>query len=297
MTSLVTELQREALDRSVPTADLLRKALVAARKLKIEGIQSWLKSELNGYSDSDDIPKCRLVNGEIKAFNPYNGMWVPILLAESMVEEHTFLTNRKCAQSVAELEDLLAKRSGMLAMPYPFELSARLIGAIDLDSPPMLIVPAAKLRGILDATRTTVLEWALELEEQGVTGEGFTFSKEEQTAASGVVFNIGTMSHSQIQGGTRDSTQALAVSGVDLDEMRSFVKDLHASLSNLEFGPGERDELTQEIATMEAQLDSPKPNVTILRESSRSIRNILEGATGSALATEMVMRLGTLIGV
>ena len=297
MTSLVTELQREALDRSVPGADLLRKALVAARKLKIEGIQSWLKSELNGYSDSDEIPEYRFVNGEIKAFNPYNGMWLPILLAESMAEEHSFLTNRKCGQSVAELEDLVANKSGMLGMPYPFELTARLTRAIDLDSPPMLIVPAAKLSGILDATRTAVLEWALQLEEQGVTGVGFTFSKEEQIAAAGVVFNIGTVSHSQIQGGTRSSTQALGVSGIDLDEMRSLVKDLHASLSSLNLGPAERDELTQEVATIAAQLGSPKPKLAILREASRSIRNILEGATGSALATEILTRLGTVIGV
>lgn len=297
MTSLVTELQREALDRSVPAADLLRKALVAARKLKIEGIQSWLKSELNGYSEPDEIPEYRWVNGEIKVFNPHNGMWIPIMLAESMREEHRYLTNRPCRQSVAELEDLLANKSGVLGMSYPFELTARLTRRIDLDSPPMLIVPAAKLRGILDATRTAVLEWSLQLEEQGVTGEGFTFSKEEQTAASGVVFNIGTMSHSQIQGGTRNSTQALEVSGIDLDEMRSLVKDLHASLSSLKLKPSEQDELTQEIATIEAQLGSPKPKSAILRESSRSIRNILEGATGSALATEILTRLGTLIGV
>ena len=297
MTSLVTELQREALDRTVSTADLLRKALVTARKLKIEGIQSWLKSELNGYSGSEEIPEYRWVHGEIKVFNPYNGMWIPIMLAESMRDEHRRLTNRPCRQSVAELEDLLANKSGVLGMSYPFALTARLTREIDLDSPPMLIVPPAKLMGILDATRTAVLEWALRLEEQGVTGEGFTFSNEEQTAASGVVFNIGTMSHSQIQGGTRDSTQALEVSGIDLDEMRSIVKDLHASLSSLKLGPAERDELTQEIATIEAQVRSPKPKLAILQESSRSIRNILEGATGSALATDILTRLSTLIGV
>ena len=297
MTSLVTELPREALDRSVPAADLLRKALVAARKLKIEGIQSWLKSELNGYSNSEEIPEYRWVHGEIKAFNPYNRMWIPIMFSESMVEEHGYLTNRKCGQSVAELEDLLANKSGMLAMPYPFKLTARLTGAIDLDSPPVLIISAAKLRGILDATRTAVLEWALQLEEQGVTGEGFSFSKEEQTAAAGVVFNIGSMSHSQIQGGTSSSTQTFEVSEIDLDEMRCLVKDLHASVSSLDLGPAERDELTQEIATLEAQLGSPKPKSAILRESSRSIRNILEGATGSALATEILTRLGTLLGV
>ena len=201
MTSLVNQLQREALDRSVRTADLLRKALVAARKLNIEDIQPWLKSELNGYTNSEEIPEYRSVRGEIKAFNPYNGIWMPIMFPESSANLHRSLTNRKCGQSVAELEDLLASESRMLTMPYSSEVSARLTRMIDLDSLPVLVVSGAKLRGILDTTRTAVLEWALQLEEQGVTGEGFTFSTEEQTAAAGVVFNIGSMSHFADSGG------------------------------------------------------------------------------------------------
>ena len=222
MTSLVTELQREALDKSVEVADLLRKALVVARKLRIEEIQTWLKSELNGYSNVEEIPEYRSVHGEVKAFNPYNGMWMPIVFAESTADLHRSLISRKCAQSVAELEDLLEDKSGMLIMPYPSGVTARLTNALDLDSPPVLIISGAKLRGILDATRTTVLEWALQLEEQGITGEGFSFSKEEQTAASGVVFNIGSMSHSQIQGGTSRSTQMFRVSEIDIDAGAQF---------------------------------------------------------------------------
>ena len=296
MTSLVTELQREALDKSVEVADLLRKALVVARKLRIEEIQTWLKSELNGYSNVEEIPEYRSVHGEVKAFNPYNGMWMPIVFAESTADLHRSLISRKCAQSVAELEDLLEDKSGMLIMPYPSGVTARLTNALDLDSPPVLIISGAKLRGILDATRTTVLEWALQLEEQGITGEGFSFSKEEQTAASGVVFNIGSMSHSQIQGGTSRSTQMFRVSEIDIDAVRSLAKELESLLSNLNLGGTEREELNQEIATLKAQIGSPKPKSAILRESLLSIRKILEGATGSALATGILSRLDALFG-
>ena len=159
MTSLVNQLQREALDRSVRTADLLRKALVAARKLKVDDIQPWLKSELNGYTNSKEIPEYRAVQGEIKTFDPYNGIWMPIMFSESSANLHRSLTHRKCGQSVAELEDLLASESGMLTMVYSSEISAHLTNAIDLDSPPVLVISAAKLRGILDTTRTAVLEW------------------------------------------------------------------------------------------------------------------------------------------
>ena len=65
------------------------------------------------------------MHGEIKAFNPYNGMWIPIMFSESSANAQRSLTSRKCSQSVAELEDLLASKSGMLKMPYSPEITAR----------------------------------------------------------------------------------------------------------------------------------------------------------------------------
>ena len=297
MTSLVNELQREALDRSVRTADLLPKALVVARKLRREDIQPWLTSELNGYLDTSDIPQYRSVIGEIKSYNPYNGIWMPILFPESLADFHRSLTNRKCGQAVSELEDLLTSERDLLTMPYSAEVSARLTNMVDADSPPVMVISASKLRGILDTTRTTVLEWALQLEEQGVTGEGFSFSKEEHTAASSVVFNIGSMSHSQIQGGTIASTQVFERSEGELDDIRELIKELHSSVSSLDLERDISEELRHDIATLEAQLDSPKPEWTIIHESFRSIRNIVESAAGSAVITGMMTRLGALLGV
>ena len=149
----------------------------------------------------------------------------------------------------------------------------------------------------MDSTRTAVLEWALKLEEEGVIGEEFSFSKEEQAAAASIVFNIGSMSHSQIQGATRSSTQTFELTEINHDAVQSFVNELHPALPRLNLGHAELEELTQEIATLKAQLGSPKPKSTILRESLRSIRNILEGTTGSVLATEMLTRLGPVLGV
>ena len=124
----------------------------------------------------------------------------------------------------------------------------------------------------------------------------FSFSKEEQTAAASVVFNIGSMSHSQIQGGTSSSTQTLLLTESNLDEIRSLAKELHSSLCSLNLGRDEQEELSHEIATLEAQVDSPKPKSPIIRESLRSIRNVIEGATGNALATDILTKIGPLLG-
>ena len=57
MSSLVRELQTQALDSNLPVTDLLRKALVVARELEISALEEWVKSELSGYTEAKNIPK------------------------------------------------------------------------------------------------------------------------------------------------------------------------------------------------------------------------------------------------
>lgn len=64
-TSLVRELQREALDSNVPVTDLLRKALVVARKLGIKEFQEWIELELDGYKKGGGIPDYPVVKGTV----------------------------------------------------------------------------------------------------------------------------------------------------------------------------------------------------------------------------------------
>ena len=75
MSSLVLELQADAINQEVSCSDLLRKALVVSKKLEVDSIENWLYQELNGYSGSpsDEIPDYRIIRGQVKALNPYHG--------------------------------------------------------------------------------------------------------------------------------------------------------------------------------------------------------------------------------
>jgi hypothetical protein len=76
MDSLVLELQRECLAPGVSVADLLRKALVVARKLGVKDLQWWIENELNGYEATIKVPPYRITSGELKAWDAY-GAWIP----------------------------------------------------------------------------------------------------------------------------------------------------------------------------------------------------------------------------
>lgn len=290
MSGIVLELQREALDKTVRVSDLLRKALLVARKLKVNNLESWILSELNGYPDNSSIPDYRWVHGQIKVFNPYNGMWLPIMFQESQSELQRSLTRRKCNQAIAEIENLISTtKNGQLGMPYSAEIQAKLMKAIEyFESPPVLIVPESRLHGIIDAVRTSILDWALKLEEEGIMGNNLSFSDEDRKVASKIVFNIGSMSNSQIQADTSHSQQTLTTRSVDTKAIIDFIDKVRSSMLKLRLNEIESYKLKSELNTMEAQAKSPKPKIDMLQESMKSVRTILEGAAGKITATGLI---------
>ena len=82
MSSLVQDLQREALNSSVPVSDLLRKASIVARKLHIRDFEGWIMLELKGYSEQDEVPGYRIISGQMRVWNPYRGHQ-PLIVSQS----------------------------------------------------------------------------------------------------------------------------------------------------------------------------------------------------------------------
>jgi hypothetical protein len=209
VSSIVLELQRDALDSSIRVSDLLRKALVVAKKLKIQEFETWTSAELAGYGKALDVPSYRILEGQIQAYNPYNRIWMPVVFQNAQQAER--LSYRANGQSIAELEALAQKDDGKLLMPFPQHIQASLMQAAGLPFQPTLVVPHSGIIGILDAVRTIVLNWALKLEADGILGQDMSFTPQERQIASHHAYNInnffGPVSGSQIQQGTTESTQ------------------------------------------------------------------------------------------
>ena len=114
MESVVLQLQRECLDSTVPILEILRKALVVARKLSLAEARTWIEKELNGYASDDTPPRHRLLTGQIRVWNPYHG-WQPLIFENPEEAEH----RSKCfvAQPIGELENL-GNGTGTLQFPF-----------------------------------------------------------------------------------------------------------------------------------------------------------------------------------
>jgi hypothetical protein len=144
MSSIVIELQKNALDKNVSISELLRKSLVIARKLKIIEFERWVSSELNGYSKTDKIPEYRWGTGSVKAWNPYYG-WQPVMFKDNKTS--AAVSRRANNQSIAEIENLLEKDDGnsVYQMPFSVNTEDRLRKAIDFDTQITLFIPSTNI--------------------------------------------------------------------------------------------------------------------------------------------------------
>jgi len=140
MSSLVRELQRDALERKVQITDLLRKTLFVARKLKVVEFEKWSEKELNEYKDEREVPAYREIIGCVNAWNPVHG-WQRVVFNDSEIEH--LVSNRPCGQSIAEIESLLEHQAESMSFHMPFlpEMENKLRKLIGYDTHVTLLVP------------------------------------------------------------------------------------------------------------------------------------------------------------
>ncbi|MBA2876366.1 AbiTii domain-containing protein [Thermaerobacillus caldiproteolyticus] len=114
MGSLVRDLQKQAMDSSIPITDLLRNAYVVAKKLKIKEFEKWTNLELNGYKDNN-VPDYRIIQGQIKAFNPYYG-WIPVFIDNTKLTKA--LQIGVITQAISEIVTLINTSDETLQMKH-----------------------------------------------------------------------------------------------------------------------------------------------------------------------------------
>jgi hypothetical protein len=192
MDSLVLRMQQQAMDSSVAVTDLVRTALVVATKLEVQEFREWCELELRGYRDRN-VPGYRRVVGELKAWNPVLGGFIPVRFRDAGVARA--LATRAAVQPLGELERVYRDTGpdGSVQMP----LTPDVLNQVFANSPgyqmgmvPTVMLARTQVFGILDAVRNTVLEWSLRLEKDGILGEGMTFSSDEKQKAGQITYNI-----------------------------------------------------------------------------------------------------------
>ena len=289
MPALVPELVNMASDPAVSTADLLRRALVVARRLAVPDLVEWLSQEMNGYEDRESIPEYRTMWGQLQVLEPVTGAHIPFLIQNA--EKDELVRCHREGQPISVLESI-AVGEGEIVKFFPTTIEQKLMDSMRVRMRPRLVFSGAQVRGIVDGARNKILEWALDLEGRGIVGEGMSFTPQEKQAVQ-QHYHISNVSGSQIQIGSSGSTQTQAnTTGTDIDALKGLIQALGAVLEPVQ---GEvADQLRAELAALKAMAESPKPKWEIIKATAHSIKTVAEGAAGNILASLAQPHIATL---
>ncbi len=227
--SLILEIQQIAMDSTIEVTDLLRKALLVSKKLGLQDFQEWIGCELYGYKDKK-VPFYRKVRAELRVRNPYNGL-IPFYFHDSELA-NTFL-NISLVQPIGSIVDLIKSNkpdsTGPIARLSPEQEKFLLETQGEFSLPPVRTISINQLTTLVDIVRTKILEWALDLESQGILGEGLTFSALEKVKASSTT-SISIENFQGILGNVENSTVAqnldLSINKGDFESLQKELKKL-----------------------------------------------------------------------
>ncbi|MCJ7602328.1 MAG: hypothetical protein MUO63_12635 [Desulfobulbaceae bacterium] len=114
--SIITEMQRMAIDRKEDISDLLRKALLVATKLKLHDFRDWIDKELNGYRQGP-VPEYREVTASVWLKNPYHGL-IPVVFPTQEIAD--VVCNVQVRDPIGNLLSIVEKQTGDMSDPvYP----------------------------------------------------------------------------------------------------------------------------------------------------------------------------------
>ncbi len=181
--SIVLRLQKKCLDKNEDLQDLLREALVISKKLKLKDFEQWIKLELQGYKNIDEVPEYRKIRQTLQFFNPYHG-WQNAELTNQLSE---VMGIAPILEPISEIEYVISKSENGLYIPVPDKIAKTLRELYNLDFKSRFLIHETPVYGIIEQVRNLLLEWTLKLEEDNILGnDDLIFSDDEKKAAQSI---------------------------------------------------------------------------------------------------------------
>ena len=292
--SLVLQLQSLASSEHADIATLLRKAMLVSGKLDLSDFRAWIDLELNGYG-STPVPEYRKARAELRLKNPYHGL-IPLVIEDP--EFASEVQSIDIGDPIGNLVHLLENNDGGdLTYPMSGELTALLMRSQGRAAlPPVRMVSPGALASVVDCVRTKILDWSINLESNGILGEGMRFTMEEKQKATSEQ-NIQIQNFQGILGnveGENKITQNLdqnIVSG-NFESLASYLRAAKVSDDDIaELETAIRDDPTP-TSTSEIGENTSNWIGNMVTKAANGSWEISVGAAGELLATAIQLYFG-----
>lgn len=278
MAKLVIELQKECLNPALSYANLFQKAYFIAQKLEQKEMVDFLKNEINGYKNIDELPDIRYVDLTYKAFNPMRG-WIPFQIPSTGI--YSKLLKGPIFLSVGEMQKFLDAEDSVLNTVVPFELQRELIKNSNMffDTEIKAFFSKTQLVRILDAVKNQILDWSIDLERKGILGEDYIFSEKEKEIAKTMTIIInGNVNGANVVGNMTNSSATVNNNGkIDFDSLKKIVDQVKKELEKAQTADSEKViALKEKIELLERSIGNRDESSVI-----ETLKNIAMGAVSS----------------
>lgn len=235
VTSLLSDIQANAIDSSANITDLLRKCKVLAKRLGQEEMSHWVDQELGGYSEDEVLPDYRIVPAEARGnfYSSFRELKNGLIPSQCLPEKYRYLATtvylRGPISSIAHLAK--ASATDTPVVNWPADVVAVFSTGIYQDMACLnawQVISPATIVGILDTVRNRVLSFALEIETIAPNaGEVAEVSPATKKAVSQVFETIVHGNVGNITSGSHDFEQhnVMVVGKNDLASLRKTLAD------------------------------------------------------------------------
>ena len=193
--SLIAQIERDALDDSVPIATALRKCVVLGGKSGSEELRDWATRELKGYGPDDELPEYRVIAAPLLVDaikgnyqvtrQPFPPMSLPDFARKHIKEEV------RLNDGVGSIEALLEQAEIKLMPPMGTDLVNYMNKTSGVPYQHIVAiywgVSHAAVKGLLDQIRTALTQLVAELRANMVSGEELPSPEAADQAVSVVV--------------------------------------------------------------------------------------------------------------
>ncbi|HET8954080.1 MAG TPA: hypothetical protein VFN18_00305 [Solirubrobacterales bacterium] len=171
MATLLRQMQDDATDHEIPLATLLRKAMILARRLDYAPVGEWAQRELQGYPDDVDLPPYRAYRGchVVGDLNGFGGgrMTSQPLQSSVVAEEHRRgLFGFELRDGVPAYEAMVDAGENV-SFPWAMDVVAHYQSSFIQGwglANARRVLSGGEIRQLLDAIRTRLLSFTLEIE-------------------------------------------------------------------------------------------------------------------------------------
>lgn len=295
---IVLQLQHLAQKNSSDIEELLRRAKLVASKLKLNDLMLWCNNELMGYKSSGDLPDYRQVFGQLKVKNPWHGLQ-PFHITDTEIDN--LVRQVPLAESIVHYVHLVSSNANSLQVMLPTDAISILGKMIERSCgmllEPVLEINVAQIANVLTNVRNLIFNWALDLEANGILGEGMQFTSEEKEKAmtgSGTTYHIGNMQG--VAGDMKDNSRAYqnstdnSINNYNVADIKDVLTQVKNDLLDADLDDADLQVSTKVIEKVTQELETENPKKDKLGAFISMFPAVVE-------ALPSVIKLAEMIGI